>query len=136
MRLNEIYPIPQNEITPTLASVTTTPAIIIPQMIAGIARRSGTLKMNAATQPVHAPVTGRGIATNNIRPNVSNLSINLPLLRVLLKSQVKKRFQIVYCISQFETLSSNSSMGITGRKLPMTANRYASCYLRPPTVIA
>lgn len=82
---------PQKEITPRLANVTIVPDIKIPAIIAGIACLKGILNIKAAAQPVQAPVTGRGIATNKISPKASNLSINSLLLLVLSNNQVKKR---------------------------------------------
>ena len=49
---------PQTVINPRLANVTTVPAIMIPQSIAGRASFIGILNMNAATQPVQAPEGG------------------------------------------------------------------------------
>ena len=86
---------PQKEIAPRLASVTMIPDIRIPAEIAGIACFKGILNRNAATQPVQAPVIGRGIATKRITPIASNLSISLLFLLVLSNNQPKKRSKIL-----------------------------------------
>lgn len=98
-----------------------TPAMQIPRMIHGTAVRKGILNRYAATDPVQAPVIGAGIATNNIRPSVLYLFINLLRLTVRLNNQVKKRSAIGY-LRRFRSAGlSNNKMGKTGTKLPHTA---------------
>lgn len=53
-----------------------TPQIITPRLIARREERFGRLKSAATSEPVHAPVPGRGIATNIIS------AINAPPLSV------------------------------------------------------
>ena len=112
---------PQKEIAPRLANVTMVPDINIPANMDGTACFRGILNRKAATQPVHAPVTGRGIATKRISPIASNLSINLLFLIVRLNNHVKKVSNTLKrLLSQSETVPKKRRMGITGRKFPAT----------------
>ena len=44
------------------------PAIVTPKIIAGKAYRGLISNRMATTEPVQAPVTGKGMATNSVRP--------------------------------------------------------------------
>lgn len=74
-----------------MASVTTAPAIITPSAMHSMAQRLRMPKINAATVPVHAPVTGSGIATKSVSPIASYFSTTAALRRVRLNIHVKKR---------------------------------------------
>ena len=54
-------------IAPTTDAVTMTPAMQTPAAMAGKACLNLRPKMKAMAEPVQAPVTGRGTATNNVR---------------------------------------------------------------------
>lgn len=85
-------------------TVTTTPAIITPAVIAGNECRNLIPNTKAAAQPVQAPVTGSGTATKRVRarsPYFSKFSVCFR--RVLAKSQVKKTSKIWYRLRYPET---------------------------------
>ena len=99
-------------IIPSDARVTMIPAIIIPAIIEGIAYLKWIPNMKAATQPVQAPVTGKGIATNAVSPKASYFSTRLLLLLVRLNSQVKNLSNILDLEeSQFDRGPRSNNMG-------------------------
>ncbi len=59
--------------------------------------------MNAATHPVQAPVTGKGIPTKRTNPQNSNVSTSFPFRRVRANSQEKKRSHNFHCRSHDDT---------------------------------
>ncbi len=67
----DIYCAVQRPITPREASVTTVPANKMPSKTAGREYLNRTPNKKAATVPVHAPVTGSGMATKIINPRAS-----------------------------------------------------------------
>ena len=80
----------------------------------------------AMAQPVQAPVTGRGTATNKAKAVRLKLSCSrMYFLLVREKSQVKNLSQNVNLRSQSETGPRKRSKGTTGKRFPSTANRYA-----------
>jgi len=105
------------------AAVTSAPATMTPSAIYNVAQRLRMPKRNAATVPVHAPVTGSGMATNRARPMASYFSTTLALRRVRSNSHVRNRSMIWIRRSFSEANSQNSSSGITGTRLPTTASR-------------
>jgi len=70
------------------------------------------LNKKAAIEPVHAPVTGKGIATNNIKPIDLYRSTTALLLFVCLKSQSKKRLNSDILLRNLESGSKNRRIGI------------------------
>lgn len=79
---------------PRVTVVTTTPAIRTPAVIAMSACLKPIPKTKAAAHPVHAPVTGSGMATKIAKPNEPYFSILAEWLRwVRVKSQSKNLSQ-------------------------------------------
>ena len=70
-----------------VAQVTITPAINIPMKIDKKACLNFSPKRTAISEPVQAPVMGRGIATNSTRPIRPYLSTSFPRRLVRSKSQ-------------------------------------------------
>ena len=77
---------------------------------------------DAATQPVHAPVIGNGIATNKMSPIAPYLRTSSALFSVRLNIYSKNLRQIFHFLKTRQTGSKNISKGSTGIKLPMTAS--------------
>lgn len=124
-------------IPPSVNAVTITPAIITPADIAKRACLNLMPNTNAAAHPVHAPVTGSGIATNIVSakvPYFSNLSECLWWVRV--NSHEKNISPILKRRKYVDTGSRNRSSGITGSMFPMTARIYVSTGSIPYTPIA
>ena len=82
-------------------------------------------KRTAASEPVQAPVTGRGTATNNTKPIRSYLSITLPRRLVRSKSQRNILLKRPILLSNLEAALRNARIKGTGNRLPMIANRRA-----------
>ena len=79
---------------PSVTPATMPPDMHKPTSNESTARYRGISKRYAATAPVHAPVTGKGIATNTASaasPQRSYFCVNLFLVRA--KSQGKSRLQ-------------------------------------------
>ena len=74
---------------PRLAKETIKPAIIMPPRMLGNAYLNRIPNTKAATLPVQAPVTGKGMATKNNRNNAPYFSYFSSCLLVLLNSQEK-----------------------------------------------
>ena len=108
-----------------VAQVTITPAINIPARMEIKACLNFKPKRAAASEPVQAPVMGRGMATNNISPILSYLSIIFPRRLVRSNNQVKIRLKSSTLLSNLETLSRNSSIKGIGSILPMIDIRKA-----------
>src|SRR3989344_5377664 len=62
---------------PSVSTLTTAAAIITPSRISGNALRKGIPKTNAIRVAVHAPVKGKGTATNNTKAKSLNISNDL-----------------------------------------------------------
>ncbi len=105
--------------------VTIIPAMSTPMKIDKIACLNFRPKRTASSEPVQAPVTGKGIATNNARPIRSYLSTSLPRFLVCSKSQFKIRSKRPILLSSREAVLRNNKMKGTGNILPMIANRKA-----------
>ena len=101
--------------------VTITEAIITPRKIDKRAFDNRTLKRNAAIEPVHAPVIGRGMATNNIKPIDLYFSTIVLLLLVRLKSQSKNILKGFIRLKSLEKGPRNSRSGMTGIMFPRIA---------------
>lgn len=101
--------------------VTITAAMNTPKRIDIMALWNLMLKRNAATEPVQAPVMGKGMATKSIRPIDLYLSTTALLLLVRLNSQSKKILKNFILLSSLEKGPSNSSMGETGIIFPTIA---------------
>jgi len=82
-------------------------------------------KRTAASEPVQAPVTGSGIATNRARPIRSYLLIIFPRRLVRSKSQWSIFSKIPILLRSLEKVSRNNRRKGTGKRLPMIANRRA-----------
>ena len=82
-------------------------------------------KIIAASEPVQAPVTGKGIATNNTNPIRLYLSISFPRRLVRSLSQSSHLLKIPILLRRLEiVLKSNRRKG-TGIRLPLIAMRRA-----------
>lgn len=68
----------------SLTIVTMVPEINKPEAIVGMATRGGIWKAHAARIPVHAPVSGRGIATKIIKARDRYLENNFAELASIL----------------------------------------------------
>jgi len=81
----------------TTAAETIHPAINTPAVMHSSERLKFKLKIYAASEPVHAPVTGSGVATNRIRPMYSHFCILFSMrLRVCSNSHEKKESQVAH----------------------------------------
>ena len=103
------------------------PAMTMPAKMDGRAFRSGMSRNAAAREPVHAPVPGRGMATNSSSPRYLYLVTVWPFrwalrssLSTRLLSQGRRR-RIHRKIRRIYT-----TMKGTGSTLPTTAARYAA----------
>ncbi len=107
---------------PKLSKVTITPAIITPTRINGKAFLKGTPKTKAATEPVQAPVTGKGIATKVMSAKAPKILKRVScFFLVLSKSQVKNLLKNTECSeSHLETDSKKRSKKTIGKILPQT----------------
>ncbi len=102
--------------------VTIMPAMNTPIKIDKIACLNFKPKRTAANEPVQAPVTGRGMATNNAKPIRSYLSTTLPRFLVCSKSHCRNRSKKPTLLRNLEMASRNSRIRGTGSRLPMIAN--------------
>ncbi len=105
--------------------VTIMPAMSTPIKIDNMACLNFKPRSTASSEPVQAPVIGKGIATNNARPMPSYLSISFPRFLVRSKSHFKIRSKKAILLSSREAVSRNSRMKGTGNILPIMANRKA-----------
>jgi len=78
----------------------------------------------ATSEPVHAPVTGSGIATKSIKPNSSYFSTILLFFSALLVRKLKNPLKTGSFSSSFLTGFRKRSTGKTGIKLKKTAMKY------------
>ena len=77
------------------------------------------LNRTATSEPVQAPVTGRGMATNNAKPIRSYFSTILPRRLACSKSQCKNRSKNPILLRYLEMTPRNSRIIGTGSRLPM-----------------
>ena len=105
--------------------VTIVPAISIPMKMDRKACLNFRPKRTAASEPVQAPVTGRGIATNSVRPIRSYLSITCPRRLVRSKSQWSPLLKTSILLSSLERAWRNNRIKGTGTRLPIIASRKA-----------
>ena len=110
---------------PRLVKETIKPAIIIPPRMLGNAYLNLIPNTKAATLPVHAPVTGKGMATKNNKNNAPNFSYCSSCLLVLLKSQEKNSSKQCHLLKKIKKGLKYSNKNITGKILPKTAQKYA-----------
>src|SRR3989344_5801565 len=92
------------------------------------ARTLGIPNKNAATEPVHTPVTGNGMATKIIRASSPQVRYLLPKrLRVRSNSQVKKFLAQPYRLIKYPEIGPSSQMiGMAGTTEPTTAATYTA----------
>jgi len=91
--------------------------------------------MFAATQPVHAPVTGRGIPIKIIKPTTFSLFIMPPFLSDLAKSQLKNFLDISNFLKYLEIGSNKYIIGIVIKKLAIIDTITTLYQGRPKTKI-
>ena len=108
-----------------VAPVTMPPAINTPIEIDNIACLKLSPKSTAAREPVQAPVIGRGIATNNVRPIFSYLSIILPRFRACSKRNSSILLKIPILLKGLDIALRNNRIKGTGNRLPIIARRKA-----------
>jgi len=103
--------------------VTTIPAIKTPTIIAGNDRENRIPNKNAATDPVQAPVIGKGTATNNTK------AMNFPYFSILVEKRLRVRWNtqlknfskcLEFLISRWDTGSKNNKRKNAGIKFPTT----------------
>ena len=105
--------------------MTMAPAIHTPAKIDNKACLNFIPKIVAASEPVQAPVTGRGIATNRVKPIRLYLSTTLPRRLVLSSSQRSHLLKMPVVLRRRETAPKNNSSKGTGIWLPIIASRRA-----------
>ena len=108
-----------------VALVTMTPAINTPIEIDVIECLKLSPKSTAASEPVQAPVIGRGMATNNARPIFSYLSIILPRFRACSKRKSKNFLNMPILLRGLEIALRNNKIKGTGNRLPIIARKKA-----------
>ena len=108
--------------------VTIAPAIITPARIDRKEYLNFRPSRKAAIQPGHAPVTGRGIATNRASPIFSYLSMLAPRFLVCLKTQSTNFCPAFTWQTALVSGSKNSRSIGTGNKLPVMARQKALCH--------
>ena len=108
-----------------LRQVTMTPAIKTPIKIDKKAYLKFKPKRTAASEPVQAPVIGRGMATNSARPIRSYFSIIFPRRLVRSKSQFRNLSRRAILPNHLVMASRNSRIKGTGSRLPMIASSRA-----------
>jgi len=101
------------------------PAIMTPARIDKKAFLKLNLNATPASEPVQAPVTGNGMATNSISPTRLYLSIILPRRRARLSSHSKYLLKILTLPKCREMATRNNRMIGTGMRLPARASRKA-----------
>lgn len=106
---------------PRLAKVTINPAIRTPPAIIGKAYQKRIPNKKAATEPVHTPVTGKGIAIKNKRKIAPYFSYFNSCLLVLVNSQVKNISNICHFLKKSDNGSRYSSKKAAGIRFPRTA---------------
>ena len=102
-----------------------TPAIRTPSSTETIAVLNLIPTVAAASDPVQAPVSGRGMATNRQSPQNEHFSIFALFLTAFLSSQAAKRLKnLIFerCI-QYIIFRMNSRIKGTGSMFPSTASR-------------
>jgi hypothetical protein len=105
---------------PIQAKLTIIPANKTPKIIAGKANRNLMPKRKAATLPVQAPVTGKGIMTNRTNPKASYFSTKRERLRVRENHQEKNLSNGLNLLKNLETGPKNKRRGTTGIIFPIT----------------
>ena len=120
----------------TVRVVTITPAMITPRTIAGKARQKLISRRKATIEPVQAPVTGKGIATNKIRPRAPYFSTIPPRRLDIVKTKFRILSKSRTLLRTLDTGPSRSSRKGTGRRLPANATRNASRQDRSRSSIA
>ena len=97
--------------------------MITPSIIAAKAYRNLILNKVAATHPVQAPVTGKGMATNKASPMDSYRCTISAFFSVRANSHSKKRRHNLNLLKYLETGSSPNNRGTTGKRLPRMAKQ-------------
>ena len=106
--------------------LTATPAIITPRRISGNALRSGIPKTNATRVAVHAPVKGKGTATNNTKAKSRNSSNDLScFFLVRKKSQEKNLSKKGKRRESSLLITPKKGKRSTGTIFPSTEKKYA-----------
>ena len=106
-------------------SVIIAPAINIPMSAESIDFQKFILNTAATSEPVHAPVAGKGIATKRATPKKANLSTFLRFFSAFFKSQfatLLKNLNFELDIQRKIALMNSRIKG-TGIKLPTTLRR-------------
>ena len=101
--------------------VTITPAISTPAATEMAAHFRSIESSTAAREPVHAPVTGRGTATNNANPIYLYFLIMPLFWRVIVNSLSKNLLKNGKRLSSRDANSTNKRITGTGRRFPITA---------------
>lgn len=98
-------------------------AIKTPREIAKKDKKGFSPKIKEAKAPVQAPVVGKGIPTNIIKPKISYLSIILLFFWVLEKSQSKNFLNKLILVSRLTINFKRKRIGKMGKRLPITDKR-------------
>jgi len=111
---------------PSVSTLTMAAAIITPKRISGNALRKGIPKTNATRVAVHAPVSGKGTATNNTKAKSWNSSNDLSCFFLVCRKSREKN------LSRKENRRESASLTVptkgkssTGTIFPNTEKRYA-----------
>ena len=105
--------------------VTIAPAMTTPITMDRKAYRNLKPSRKAAIDPVQAPVIGRGMATNNVKPIFSYFSMVFLRRLVWLKTQLTAFWPTSTRLTALANESKNSKRIGTGSRLPITAKQKA-----------
>ncbi len=113
-------------VIPNVIRLTSAAAIITPKRISGNARRSGMPKTNETRVAVHAPVKGKGIATNSTKAKSWNSSNDLSCFFLVRKNNQAKNLSKKEKRRESSPLTiPNSGKRSTGTIFPATEKKNA-----------